>query len=43
MQLPSFLKPVKNVVHRVEKLFNDVKTDVMTFYNVSYSTMSRLM
>ncbi|VDI41391.1 Hypothetical predicted protein [Mytilus galloprovincialis] len=33
LQLPSFLKPVKSVIHRVEKLFNDIKTDVMTFYN----------
>ncbi|CAC5409209.1 unnamed protein product [Mytilus coruscus] len=32
-QLPAFLKPVKSLIHRVEKLFNDIKTDVMTFYN----------
>lgn len=34
-QLPAFFKKVKSVVHRVEKLFNAIKNDVMVFYNVS--------
>ncbi|CAG2196998.1 unnamed protein product [Mytilus edulis] len=32
-QLPAFFKKVKSVVHRVEKLFNAIKNDVMVFYN----------
>ena len=33
--LPPFIRPVKKLVMHVQKLFNDIKTDVMTFYNVS--------
>lgn len=35
-QLPEFIRPVKNVIHKAEKLFNDVKSDIMNFYNVSF-------
>ena len=33
--LPPFIRPVKKLVMHVQKLFNDIKTDVMTFYNVN--------
>ncbi|VDI70196.1 Hypothetical predicted protein [Mytilus galloprovincialis] len=33
LQLPPFIKPVKNLINKVQKLFNDIKTDVMNFYN----------
>jgi hypothetical protein len=35
-QLPPFIRPVKNLILKVQTLFNDIKTDVMTFYNVSH-------
>lgn len=35
-QLPPFIKPVKNLILKVQTLFNDIKTDVMTFYNVRH-------
>lgn len=34
-ELPSFLKPVKNLVARVEKFLNNLKTDVRVFFSVS--------
>ncbi|XP_052090897.1 uncharacterized protein LOC127727822 [Mytilus californianus] len=33
IQLPPFIKPVKNLINKVQTLFNDIKTDVMNFYN----------
>jgi len=33
--LPPFLRPLRNLVFKVTKLFNDIKTDIMNFYNVS--------
>lgn len=33
--LPPFIRPVKRLVMHVTKLFNDIKSDVMTFYNVN--------
>lgn len=32
--LPAEFQPVINFVHRVTKLFNDIKTDVMGFVHV---------
>ncbi|KAK3612510.1 hypothetical protein CHS0354_024481 [Potamilus streckersoni] len=34
-KLPSFIKPLKQLVTHVTNLFTDIKNDVMTFYNVS--------
>ena len=33
--LPPVYTLIKNLVNKVETLFNDIKTDVMTLYNVS--------
>lgn len=34
-QLPDFLKPVKNFIDSTVNLYEKVRKDVMTFYNVS--------
>ena len=34
-ELPPFIRPSKRLVVKVTTLFEDVKTDVMNFYNVS--------
>ena len=34
-ELPPFLRPLRNLVVKVSTLFNDIKTDIMNFYNVS--------
>ena len=35
VELPPVVTQVKNLVTKVTTLFNDIKTDVMTLYNVS--------
>jgi hypothetical protein len=32
--LPTFVKPMKSLVDKVSALYNDIKNDVMGFYNV---------
>ncbi|CAG2211662.1 unnamed protein product [Mytilus edulis] len=39
-ELPSFLKPVKNLVARVEKFLNNLKTDVRVFFSQLYETVT---
>lgn len=34
--LPAEFKPAINIVHKVSRLFGDIKADVMGFVNVSY-------
>lgn len=36
-QLPPFIKSVRNLVEKVQTLLNNVKSDIMLFYNVSFS------
>ncbi|VDI06315.1 Hypothetical predicted protein [Mytilus galloprovincialis] len=38
--LPPFIRPVKRLVMHVTKLFNDIKSDVMTFYNTLEETIT---
>lgn len=35
LELPPFIVPLRNLVVKVTTLYNDIKTDVMNFYNVS--------
>lgn len=35
-ELPAEFKPAINIVHKVSRLFGDIKADVMGFVNVSY-------
>ncbi|XP_052083601.1 uncharacterized protein LOC127720901 [Mytilus californianus] len=39
-EMPSFLKPVKNLVARVEKFLNNLKTDVRVFFSQLYETVT---
>lgn len=34
-QLPPFIKPVKNLVYKVQNVLTTVKSDIMGFFNVS--------
>ena len=34
-ELPPFLVPLKRLIVRVSSLINDVRSDIMGFYNVS--------
>jgi hypothetical protein len=38
-QLPPFIKSVRNLVEKVQTLLNNVKSDIMLFYNVSFSSV----
>lgn len=34
-QLPPFIKPVQNLVDKVQNVLNTVKSDILGFFNVS--------
>ncbi|KAK3102203.1 hypothetical protein FSP39_009587 [Pinctada imbricata] len=38
--LPAFLRPTKKLVTKVSTLFNDIKSDVMNFYNTLVETVT---
>ncbi|KAL5015117.1 hypothetical protein ScPMuIL_009387 [Solemya velum] len=39
-QLPPFIQPLKQMVDKVTTLFNDIKSDVMGFYNTLVETIT---
>ncbi|XP_052083536.1 uncharacterized protein LOC127720827 [Mytilus californianus] len=39
-ELPPFLRPLRNLIVKVTTVFNDVKTDIMNFYNTLVQTIT---